>query len=238
MKKYLIISSYHEMAMNEYNLMIFVVIFFLVAIMFYSSFSVIGSFAAIKSNKSDTLCTKNGVPVTSGPDADQCCYFDSLENEKGESLGTFKYCADCRNEGGQLVCDDFECCYTRPLPEGDLPQAETVEPSITLPDDNLPTLEADLLPGGNIPTLREGQNLPELAPICPEGQELNEDTNLCVPTDCPEGQVLDEEAGICVPEEPEVAEEQDEPEQQQSEPEEQDQQQPSEEGENSEDSTK
>jgi hypothetical protein len=58
-------------------------------------------------------------------------------------------------------------------------------------------------------------------PVCQEGLEFNEDLGFCVPTECPEGQELDKGSGLCVLEQPEVAEEepeitQEEPEQQQS----------------------
>jgi hypothetical protein len=46
-------------------------------------------------------------------------------------------------------------------------------------------------------TAEDGSGQPPNQPLCPEGQVLDEETDVCVPIECPEGQVLDEDTNLC-----------------------------------------
>jgi hypothetical protein len=91
----------------------------------------------------------------------------------------------------------------------------------TTPDDSGPPTGQGILPQDGVlqqqqpadeevartvePPTEDETTQPTQEPLpCPEGQVLDEETDLCI---CPEGQILDEETGLCVLEEQEAVEE-------------------------------
>jgi hypothetical protein len=227
----------------------FAIISLLAVSLIYSSFSEV-LFAAPRDPRwgSGSTCNFDTPGDTS---TITCCWREQIP---GSVLGE-AYCQSCTWDeltGSYSDCDPKEL-QMRPLPEGDLPQAEIVPPNRTLPGGgDLPTLEQVPEETGTIEAHAPGGcAVPGPCPAFPPppppppppnhvvpqtplgGAEITEQ-NLpeLVPT-CLEGQVLDEETNLCVPvesqgvEQPEVQQlEPQEPEEEQSEPEEE---QPSEE---------
>lgn len=169
-------SPLHEMVMNigRHKLIMFTVISLLAVSLIYSLSSTFYVYAVPADSRFDSAADCKG-EVIDGEPAVTCCWREKIP---GSVLGEV-YCQSCfYGSGGDRDCDPKEL-QMRPLPEGDLPQLETVPPIRTLPGDvgDLPTLEQ--VPGPGLSQGTEGE--PPLPVVCSAGLELDEETGQCVP---------------------------------------------------------
>ena len=176
----------------------------------FLSFSLFVSdvFSAPRDPRFDSSSDCKGGVTDAGNPTLTCCW---REQVPGSITGEV-YCQNCilDENGNAQDCLDPEL-QMRGLPEGDLPQLETVPPIRTLPGDvgDLPTLEQ--VPGPGLNQGTEGE--PTLPVVCSEeaGLEKDPETGQCVPIEAP---VTDEQQPEEPEEEPEE-EEQPEPEEEQ-----------------------
>jgi hypothetical protein len=183
----------------------FTVILLLAVSLIYNSSYTFHVFAAPKDPRFDNGDCTNSPETLSVT----CCWKDYFAGYDDKPF-VWKTCQTCYIDTGT---GEFASCdnpySAKPLPTGDLPQAEIVPPVKTLPGGDIKTLEqvpleqVPPLPGGDLPTL---QQVPTLEP----GPGLNQGTEgePPLPVICSEeaGLEKDPETGQCVPIEPEAPE--------------------------------
>jgi hypothetical protein len=192
MEKSLIISSYHELAMNaDYRKPVMIaVVAFLAIMLIYSSCSAASTvFAKAPAPGYLSSDNCNWIHIIDAGGKLTCCW-----KEPGQTVTSCQTCS-CPTSGEctqtNLECGDVKVSE---FLTGDLPQLETVPPNRTLPfGGDLPTLGPTLEPGPGFNQGTEGE--PPLPVICSEeaGLEKDPETGQCVPIE-PEAPEQPEEA--------------------------------------------
>lgn len=214
--------------------LIFVVISVLVVGLVYSSFSSYVVVAEPMDPRFDGGGNCTDSELRDGALERTCCWREpipgSILGKKYCQTCTLKTdrTSDCKPKEPQSATPEMPTFETKPLPSGDVPTLEPSEPVLPQIDpqgappimEQQPPLEQNqgLLPEESIteqqpadqgapvpPTTEDGTGQPPTEILCIEGFELDEDTNLCVPT---ESQITEEPQEAAEPEEQQQTEEQ------------------------------